>query len=71
MPIQSQRVKKVKANVNFVINNLPAESAVKYKERLGLLETRWAWLDKELSFRLARLRFEKGQKVRACGQLRR
>ena len=63
MPIQSQKFKKVKANVNFVINNLPADSARQYKDRLELLQVRWEGLDKEINLRLVQLNFEKMQKV--------
>lgn len=54
----------VKANVNFVINSLPAESAAEYQERLRLLQARWEVLDRELTLRQRQLSFERVQKVR-------
>lgn len=65
MPIQSQNVKKVKANTNFLINSLSSgnESAASYKKRLQAMLEKWEVLDRELNYRYAQLAFEKAQKV--------
>ncbi len=64
LPIQSQKVKKLKANVHYVIHSVPAESADEYRARWHVLQARWDLLESELSSRVAELNFEKEQKVK-------
>ena len=66
LPIQSQKVKKLKANLNYIIHSVGAEQAEEYRARLHVLQARWDLLEAELSTREAELEFEKEQKVSTC-----
>jgi len=63
LPIQSQKAKMLKANMNYIIHSVGAELAEEYRGRLHVLLARWDLLETELRTREAELEFEKEQKV--------
>ena len=65
LTIQSQKVKRSIANINFVMNTVSVEMATELKERLTWINQHWEPLAGRVRHRIAQMKFEKAQKV--CG----
>lgn len=65
LTIQSQKVKRSVANINFVINTVSVEEAAELRERLAWIKQHWEPLGGRLRHRIAQMKFEKAQMV--CG----
>ena len=64
LTIQSQKVKRSIANINFVMNTVSMEMATELKERLTWINQHWEPLAGRVRHRLAQMKFEKAEKVR-------
>ena len=63
LTIQSQKVKRSMANISFVMNTVPVETAAELQERLGWIKQHWEPLAGRVRHRMAQMKFEKAQKV--------
>ena len=63
LTIQSQKVKRSIANINFVMNTVSMEMATELKERLTWIKQHWEPLAGRVRHRIAQMKFEKAQKV--------
>ena len=63
LTIQSQKVKRSMANISFVMNTVPVETAAELQERLAWIKQHWEPLAGRVRHRMAQMKFEKAQKV--------
>lgn len=51
------------ANISFVMNTVPVETAAELQERLAWIKQHWEPLAGRVRHRMAQMKFEKAQKV--------